>query len=81
MLRNISSSWAGPLLQIHFNAIPPASVDVLIEEGEVFWCAGGLMVEHPLVVPHVTKMEGGQDSVMGLSKETVMRLLCEAAAQ
>ena len=51
----------------------------MIAEGEVMWCAGGLMVEHPLVQPHVTKMVGGIDSVMGLSKETVVRLLCEAA--
>lgn len=31
-------------LQIHFAPIPGDSVDRLIAEGEVFWCAGGLMV-------------------------------------
>ena len=53
-------------------------MDALIAEGEMMWCAGGLMVEHALVAPHVTKMVGGLDSVMGLSKATVERLLCEA---
>lgn len=66
--------------KIHFQPIPRETTEALIAEGNVMWCAGGLMVEHPLVEPHVTKMEGGVDSVMGLSKNTVIRLLCEAAA-
>eukprot|EP00887_Chlorella_sp_A99_P003369 scaffold26.g3369.t1 len=65
--------------QIHFGPIPSASVDALVAEGEVFWCAGGLMVEHPLVQPHVTRMVGTQDAVMGLGKALLMRLLGEAA--
>jgi septum formation protein len=63
---------------IHFDHIPEETAEILIKEGDVMWCAGGLMVEHPLVVPHVTKMEGGQDAVMGLCKATVVRLLTEA---
>lgn len=46
----------------------------------MFWCAGGLMVEHPLVQPHVTRMVGALDSVMGLDKQLLLRLLCAAAA-
>lgn len=38
------------------------------------------MVEHELVQPHVTRMEGTLDSVMGLSKDLLLRLLCEAGA-
>lgn len=60
---------------IHFSPIPEATAEALIEEGEVMWCAGGLMVEHPLVEPHVVKMEGGVDCVMGLRKQTVMDLI------
>lgn len=55
-------------------------MEALIEEGSVFWCAGGLMVEHELVQPHVTRMEGSIDSVMGLPKALTLRLLREAAA-
>ena len=36
------------------------------------------MVEHPLVEPHVQRIDGTIDSVMGLKKATVVRLL-EAA--
>lgn len=38
-------------------------------------CAGGLMVEHSLVQPFVTNIEGTIDSVMGLSKPLVLSLL------
>lgn len=74
------ASWEGlDETEIHFGPIPSASVDALVAEGEVFWCAGGLMVEHPLVQPHVTRMVGTQDAVMGLGKALLMRLLGEAA--
>jgi len=63
---------------IHFSYIPETTAEILIKEGDVMWCAGGLMVEHPLVVPHVLKMEGSQDAVMGLSKATVVKLITDA---
>ena len=66
--------------QIAFQPLPPASIDALITEGEIFYCAGGLMVEHALVAPHVTSMAGGLDSVMGLPKDLTVRLLMNAAA-
>jgi predicted house-cleaning NTP pyrophosphatase (Maf/HAM1 superfamily) len=61
-----------------FDSIPESSVDALIEAGDVYYCAGGLMVEHPLVSPHVVRMDGTIDSVMGLCKATVERLLGQA---
>lgn len=64
---------------VHFEAIPQSTVDKLITDGELFYCAGGLMVEHPLVAPHVTSMEGSIDSVMGLCKSTLVRMLDVAA--
>ncbi|KAL3938271.1 MAG: hypothetical protein SGARI_001808 [Bacillariaceae sp.] len=71
---------------IHFNTetlTPEAAnnlVDALVEHGEpVMSCAGGLMIEHPLVQEHVLSIDGTQDSVMGLSKPLVERLLQEMA--
>ena len=64
---------------VHFGAIPDATIEALIAQGDVFFCAGGLMVESPLVAPHVARMEGGMDSIMGLGKELTARLLIEAA--
>jgi septum formation protein len=38
-------------------------------------CAGGLMVEHPLVLPYRKKIIGTEESVMGLSLELLASLL------
>lgn len=64
---------------IHMSDMPDDVIDKLIDEGDVMWCAGGLMVEHPLVVPYITSIEGTQEAVMGLGKEAVMQVLVEAA--
>ena len=57
---------------------PRALIETLVEEGEpVLSCAGGLMIEHPLVQKSLTKIDGTQDSVMGLSKRLVLSLLEE----
>ncbi|KAF8060496.1 Eefsec [Scenedesmus sp. PABB004] len=64
---------------IHMTDMPDDVIDALIAEGDVMWCAGGLMVEHPAVVPYVTRIEGTQDAVMGLGRDTVMALLLDAA--
>jgi septum formation protein len=67
---------------VHFRSTLPGDtlVDTLVEQNEpILSCAGGLMVEHPLVQEHVDRIDGTQDSVMGLSKELVLRLLDELA--
>jgi septum formation protein len=64
---------------IHFlNTIPADLIDRLVKEDEpVLSCAGGLMVEHPLVREYIQRIDGTEDSVMGLSKDLVLRLLKE----
>jgi septum formation protein len=53
-------------------------VDRLHEVGApVLDCAGGLMIEHEFVQPYIQRIDGTQDSVMGLSKELVEKLLNE----
>lgn len=57
-------------------------VDRMLQEGApILSCAGGLMIEHPLVREHVENIEGSEDSVMGLSKALVERLLGELRAK
>lgn len=55
--------------------IPEDVVTKLCSEGTVLHCAGGLMVEHVLIQPYITKINGSIDSVMGLSKTLVDKLL------
>lgn len=66
--------------RVHFLPIPEDTVDELVREGEIFYCAGGLMVEHPLVQPHIRSMEGSMDSVQGFDAASVCGLLHKAAA-
>lgn len=67
---------------VHFEtrleADASAVVDSLVKEGApILSCAGGLMIEHETTQSYVTRMEGSEDSIMGLCKETVQHLLGE----
>lgn len=68
---------------IHF--LPTiAEVDVIVdqmmkedENPSILSCCGALVVEHPSVQERLDHIDGTQDSVMGLSKDLVLRLLKE----
>lgn len=64
---------------IHFkSSISGELVDMLLaEDAPILSCAGGLMIEHPLTKQHIERIDGTEDSVMGLSKDLVERLLDE----
>jgi septum formation protein len=67
---------------IRMSPLPEEDVEALVAEGEVMWCAGGLMVEHERVAPRVVAIEGGgDDAVRGLGRATVAKLLCDAAGE
>ncbi len=65
---------------IYFKTIPDHVIDQLVNSGEVMNCAGGLMVEHPLLQPYIDRIEGDQDSVMGLSCTLLLELLSDICA-
>ncbi|GMP81352.1 hypothetical protein CsSME_00036096 [Camellia sinensis var. sinensis] len=64
-------------VEIHFHSIPDQVIDNLIEEGIVLNVAGGLLIEHPLILPYIKEVVGTIDSVMGLPKTLVERLIME----
>lgn len=72
------SSSAVDVADVYMVELPGENVNQLVEEGIIFRCAGGLMVEHPLVAPYVT-IHGGLDRIMGLDKLTLMRTMVEVA--
>lgn len=63
---------------IFFQDIPQEIITGLIKAGDVFYCAGGLMVEAPEIQPYLVKIEGSMDSVMGLSRCITAELLSKA---
>ncbi|XP_038718062.1 7-methyl-GTP pyrophosphatase isoform X2 [Tripterygium wilfordii] len=68
-------------VEIYFHEIPDEVIEKLIEEGTVLYVAGGLIIEHPLIVPYVKQVVGTTDSVMGLPKSVTEKLLKEALQQ
>lgn len=65
---------------VYMEPLPDETVDLLMEEGAVLNCAGGLMSEHPLVSPYI-KIEGTCDAVMGLSKDLVLKTIVAASLE
>lgn len=65
-------------VEIYFHDIPDHIIDKLIEEGTVLYVAGGLIIEHPLVLPYIKNVVGTTDSVMGLPKALTEKLIREA---
>ncbi|XP_059454818.1 uncharacterized protein LOC132185021 isoform X2 [Corylus avellana] len=65
-------------VEIYFHEIPDEIIEKLIEEGSVLNVAGGLIIEHPLILPFVKQVVGTTDSVMGLPKDLTEKLIREA---
>ncbi|XP_021644202.2 uncharacterized protein LOC110638085 isoform X1 [Hevea brasiliensis] len=65
-------------VEIYFHEIPDEVIEKLIEEGLVLRVAGGLIIEHPLILPCVKEVVGTTDSVMGLPKALTEKLVKEA---
>ncbi|KAJ3697425.1 hypothetical protein LUZ61_001130 [Rhynchospora tenuis] len=63
------------IAEVYFHEIPDEVIQNLIDEGVVFNVAGGLLLEHPLVLPFVEAVVGSTDSVMGLHKDLTEKLI------
>ncbi len=69
------------IAKILCHPIPEAVIETLIEEGEIFSCAGGFQIEsktHPdHLSPYVKAVEGDVLSVRGIAPDTLKRLFSE----
>ncbi|XP_021901501.1 maf-like protein DDB_G0281937 isoform X7 [Carica papaya] len=65
-------------VQIYFHEIPDEVIEKLIKEGLVLKVAGALIIEHPLILPYIKQVLGTTDSVMGLPKALVQKLIKES---
>ncbi len=63
---------------VWFRFLPNDVIKQLIDEGDVFRCAGWFSVEGPLLKKYRERVEGTIDSIMGLPKHLVKELLCRA---
>jgi len=63
---------------VHFSSISEETVEELIQKGEVFCCAGALIVEDPLFSKVIVGFEGESESVQGLPRCLTLHLLQQA---
>eukprot|EP00158_Paraphelidium_tribonemae_P001344 Partr_v1_DN24280_c0_g1_i1_m36988 putative MAF-like protein len=59
----------------YFKAIPDEVVDQLLKQGDIMYCAGGFMIDHPLIHPYLLKREGDEDSIIGMPMRLLKDLL------
>lgn len=61
--------------EVYFHTIPEEAIELLIKQGDVLFCAGGFITDHPLMDPYVKEMRGAKDSVIGMPLELTISLL------
>jgi len=67
------------LAKVYFNAIPEEVIEKYIREGTPLDHAGGFTIASPIIRPYVQKVEGAEDSVIGLPIDLTKKLLGEVS--
>lgn len=66
---------------VYWQRIPEALVAQTVAKGEVMHAAGGFTIEDPLLYKLVDRIDGGIDSVLGLSVTALHRCMSELCAK
>lgn len=65
------------IAKAYFKKIPKNIIDALLKEGNIMNAAGGFIIEHPLLQPYVSHIEGTLDSITGLPLQKTQKLIQE----
>lgn len=68
------------VVRIYLRPLPDEIIEDRIADGEIFYCAGALRIEDPVIEPYIECIDGDLDSVMGLPKLLTARLIAELLA-
>ena len=68
------------IAQIIFRQIPEEAINEFIANGDPFSKAGGFAVQDPILKPFIEKIDGTEDSIMGLPKTLTTKLMEEVSA-
>jgi septum formation protein len=66
------------IARVYFKPIPDSVIQQLIDEGNIMWAAGGFIIEDPLLLPYIDRIEGTKESVMGLPLKLTDELIKKA---
>ena len=61
--------------KVFFKPFSDSMLEEFIKHGEPLTRAGGFGIQHPIMSPHVDKLEGAEDTIVGLSLNLLKRLL------
>lgn len=66
------------IASVSFKPFPEQMIEDFIKEGDPMERAGGFGVQHPLMRPYVDKIEGDEESIVGLPTKLLKKLLIQA---
>jgi septum formation protein len=64
--------------QVYYNTIPESVIEDFIKNGNALANSGGFAIESPILKPYINKVEGTEESVMGLPIHLVEELMEQA---
>ncbi|KNC81500.1 maf-like protein [Sphaeroforma arctica JP610] len=64
----------------YFDEIPDEVAHQIIEVGEIMFCAGGFVLEEPLIYPYIGKREGEEEAVRGMPIAATKKLIIDTIA-
>src|SRR3989344_536837 len=63
--------------KVFFKHFPPEMIEAFIREGEPLHRAGGFAIQHPVMKPYVDRIEGEEESVVGVPIHQFKELLTQ----
>jgi septum formation protein len=63
----------------YFAPIPFNVIEELIQQGTVYHCCGGFMIDDPLLMPYLREREGDEDSIIGLALRVLADMIKEVS--
>jgi len=62
---------------VHFREIPDEAIEFFIKQGDIMSCGGATKAESLMFAPYVEKIDGTADSLSGVPKDLIKKLLEE----
>lgn len=65
------------IVPVYFNEIPESDIQTLIHQDNILHIGGGFLIEDPILLKHVKKIDGDIKSVMAMPPKLLQQLLKE----
>ncbi len=65
------------IAKTYYNFIPQAAIEDFVKNGDPYSKAGGFAIQSPILQPYQNRIEGTEDSIMGMPLELLEKLIKE----